>query len=144
MRGPIDHGGERARTKGKGRFFLYMANQSETLLQDINELHMSTATLPNHVGELVTGQLSLQRGKSHARAGLGQFFSAGPPAPVVSFAPPERAKATRVQFVTEQEKTPICCLGNGLVSFVCTYYFASAARYWSNTPRIMSLLGTPS
>jgi len=69
------------------------------LPQGINELHISTAPLPNHVGALVAGQRSIQRGISDTRTGLGQLLGEGPQTPVISFASPERAQATSVQFV---------------------------------------------
>jgi len=62
-------------------------------------LYSRTAALPQHVAGLVAGQRQLADGLTQARANLGQFFGDGPVVPVVSFASPERAKATSVQFV---------------------------------------------
>jgi len=69
------------------------------LPQGISALHTSTATLPQHMGELVSGQRSIQRGISQAHASIGEFLGGGSPVGVVSFASPELAKATSVQFV---------------------------------------------
>jgi len=69
------------------------------LPQGISAIHTSTATLPQHMGELVSGQRYIQRGISQAHASIGEFLGGGSPVGVVSFASPELAKATSVQFV---------------------------------------------
>ena len=70
-----------------------------TLPEGIKALHSQTSHLPQHVRELATGQKSVARGLAQAQGRLLELLGGGPEAPVISFASPERASATSVQFV---------------------------------------------